>query len=116
MRACWDPINQGADAGLVVAARGELARKIFPEDGLQLGKTRKTKVFGKTHHRAGLDATLTRHFLNAFDADVVAVFFNVQRNGLELLAQRFVFAGDALDGLIGVLLGGGVPGHGCAVF
>ena len=43
-------------------------------------------MFGKAHHGRGLNAALTRQLLNPLDAHMVAVFFDVQGNHLELLA------------------------------
>ena len=95
------PGYQVADTGLVIAPRRNLAREVVAEHGLQFGKAGETEMLGKAHHGAGLHAALARHVLDAFKPDVVAVFFDMQRNRLELLAQVRVGSGDALNQLVG---------------
>ena len=107
-------LDQVADARLVVATRCQLARQVVAEDGLQFAKTREAKVLGKAHHGRGLHAALARHFLDAFYAHMVAVFFDVQGDHLELLAQGVVFRRNPLDGLVGRGPWGGRSCHGVA--
>src|SRR5471030_1750977 len=100
-------VNQVAHARCVVAAGCNLARQPVAEDPLHFGEARETEMLRETHYRRGLYLASGGHVLDAFEAKVVAMLLDVERDNLELLAQVTVLLRDALEQLFDGHLRGG---------